>query len=152
MIWRWYILLKSYLTDFYKSYGLLAIFQQYVLSLHQLPYSSCSFQWILVDVSETFQLLFPWPEEDHNYTEVMLDCFLSEFWFFVSFSHFINRCSCLHNSSYISQGILMKLPCYCFHGLKLIIFYWGQAWLIFTMRFVCPCHMATNICKINKSS
>ena len=36
------------------------------------------------------------------YTEIRLDCFLPELWPFVSFSPFINRCSCLRNSSYIS--------------------------------------------------
>ena len=41
------------------------------------------------------------------------------------------RSSCLHNSSYISQRILMKLSSYCFHDLKMIIFYWGHAKLKF---------------------
>ena len=50
----------------------------------------------------------------------MIDCFLPGLWPFVSFSHFINRNSCLRN--YISQGILMKLSSYCFHVLKMIIF------------------------------
>ena len=48
------------------------------------------------------------------------------------FKPFINRRSCLHNSSYISQGILMKLSSYCFHDLKMIIFYRGHAQPIFT--------------------
>ena len=33
----------------------------------------------------------------------------------------------LHNSSYIFQGILMKLSRYCFHDLKRIILYQGLA-------------------------
>ena len=49
------------------------------------------------------------------YTEVTLDRFLPELWPFVRFSHFINRGSCLRNSSYSFQGILMKLSSYCSH-------------------------------------
>ena len=44
------------------------------------------------------------------YTEIMLDRFLLELWPFVSFSHFIYRNSCLHNSSYISQEIWWNFP------------------------------------------
>ena len=66
------------------------------------------------------------------YIEVTLDCFLPELWPFVSFSHFINRSPCLRNTSFIFQGILMKLSSYCFHDLKMIIFYWGHARLSFT--------------------
>ena len=93
------------------------------------------------------------------YTELTPDCFLQVLLPFVSFSHFINRetawyggkyclkgpvntkqptnqfinrSSCLCNSSYIFQGILIKLSSYCFHDLKMIIFYWGHARLIFT--------------------
>ena len=40
------------------------------------------------------------------YIEVTLDRFLPELWPFVSFSRFINRSSCLRNSSYSFQGIL----------------------------------------------
>ena len=39
--------------------------------------------------------------------------------------------SCLRNSSYSFQGILMKLSSYCSHDLKMIIFYRGHAQLIF---------------------
>ena len=53
-----------------------------------------------------------------------------ELWPFVSFSHFINRSSCLHNSSYSFQGILMKFSRYCCHDLKIRIFYQGHARLI----------------------
>ena len=66
------------------------------------------------------------------YTEVTLDRFLPELWPFVSFSHFINRSSCLHNSSYSFQGIFMKLSRYGCHDLKMHIFYQGHARLIFT--------------------
>ena len=52
---------------------------------------------------------------------------LPELWPFVSFSHFINRNSCLRNSSYISHGILMKLSRYCSHDPKRIILYRGHA-------------------------
>ena len=65
-------------------------------------------------------------------TEVTLDHFLPELWPFVSFSHFINRSSCLSNSSYSFQGIFMKLSRYCSHGLKMRIFYRGHARLILT--------------------
>ena len=65
------------------------------------------------------------------YNEVTLDRFLPELWPFVSFSHFINRSSCLRNSSYSLQGILMKLSSYCSNDLKMIIFYRGHAQLIF---------------------
>ena len=65
-----------------------------------------------MDFSETFQLLFPWPEDVHIYTEVKLDRFLPELWPFVSFSHLINKRSCLSNF-YSFQGILMKLFRYC---------------------------------------
>ena len=208
-----HILSRSCSTDFYQSYGPLTIFQQWVLSLQLLSQFP-------VDFSETFQLLFSWPEEDHiiprscltafyqtygplsvlailsrevlvsatpppvfkgflwnfpdtvamtwrwsyfievmlnwflselwpfnycsivslvsttpltvfsgfqwnlpfiipntwrgsYYTKVTLDCFLPELWPFVSFSHFVNRGSCLGNSSYSFQGILMKLSSYC---------------------------------------
>ena len=43
---------------FYQSYGPLEIFQQWVLSLQLLLQ-------FLVDFNDTFQLLFPWPEEGH---------------------------------------------------------------------------------------
>ena len=65
------------------------------------------------------------------YTEEPVDCFLPELWPFVSFSHFINRSSCLQNSSYSFQGIFMKLPRYCCHDLKMPIFYRDHARLIF---------------------
>ena len=55
------------------------------------------------------------------YTEVTLDHFLLELWPFVSFSHFINRSSCLRNSSYSFQGILMQLSSYSFHDQKMVI-------------------------------
>ena len=51
--------------------------------------SKLSLQLLLqlsVDFSETFQLLLPWPEEDHI-IPVTLDYFLPELWLFVSFSH-----------------------------------------------------------------
>ena len=56
-----HIIPRSRLTAFYKRYGLLSvldIYQQKFLSPHLLLYFSR-------DIDETFQLLFPWPEDDH---------------------------------------------------------------------------------------
>ena len=66
------------------------------------------------------------------YSEVTLDRFLPELWPFISFGHFINRSSCLRNSSYSFQGIFMKVSRYCCHDLKMHILYRGHARLIFT--------------------
>ena len=55
-------LLRSCSTDFYQSYFFffffLAILQQQVLSLQLLLQFS-------LDFNDIFQLLFPWPEENH---------------------------------------------------------------------------------------
>ena len=56
--------------------------------------------------SETFQLLLPWPDEDHIILSYAWLLF-TELWLLVSFSHFINWSSCLHNSSYSSQGFVV---------------------------------------------
>ena len=78
-----HILSRSCSTDFYQSHGPLAIFN----SKSCLCNSSSSFQWILmkpsnyslqlllqfsVDFNKTFQLLLPWPEEDHINSRVRL--------------------------------------------------------------------------------
>ena len=85
--------------------------------------SSRSFQWIKWNLP----VIVPMTWRGSHHTEVTLDRFLPELWRFVSFSHFINRGSCLRNSSYSFQGILMKLSRYCCHDLKMIICYWGIA-------------------------
>ena len=76
-----------------------------------------------MDFSETVQILFPWPEEDHVIQRSGLTAF------YQSYSPLSVLAS---NSSYIYWGIWMKLSSYCCHGLKMIIFYWGLARLIFT--------------------
>ena len=85
------------------------------------------------------------------YTEVTLDRFLQELWPFVSFSHFINRSSRLRNSSSSFQGILMKLSRYCCHDLKMIIFYWGHAELIFTRVMTLQQFFNSKVCLCNSS-
>ena len=65
-----------------------------------------------------------------HYTEVTLDCFLPALCPFVSFSHLSTEVL-VSATPHISQGILMKLSSYCFLDLKMIIFYWGHAQLIF---------------------
>ena len=55
------LLPRSRLTAFYQNYGplsVLAIYQQKFLSPQLLLHFSR-------DIDETFQLLFPWPEDDH---------------------------------------------------------------------------------------
>ena len=54
----------------------------------------------------------------------------------VGFRPFYQQMFLSLNSSYISQGILMKFSSYCFQGLKKIIFYLGYARLIFTRVMV----------------
>ena len=64
------------------------------LTVSRLCNSSCSFQWILmkpsnyslqlllqfsVDFSETFQLLLPWPEEDHIILRLCLTAFYQSY-------------------------------------------------------------------------
>ena len=67
-----HIVSRSCSTDFYHSYGPLAIFN----SKSCLCKSSCSFQWLFV---ETFQLLLPWPEEDHIVPRSSLTAFYQSY-------------------------------------------------------------------------
>ena len=111
--------------------------------------SSCSFQWILVKPSsycchELKRIILYWGHAWLHFTSYGP---LS-----VLIIWFINRCSCLRNSSYISQGILMKLSSYCFHDLKMIIFYRGHAELIFTRVTVLWHFFNSKSCLCNSSS
>ena len=74
-----------------------------------------------MNLDETFQFLFPWLEEAHIIPRWLLFFFLQDLWPFVSFSHIANKNYYLCNSSYSVQEILMKLPRYCSHNLKVII-------------------------------
>ena len=82
------------------------------------------------DFDETFQLLFPWPEDDHILSR---SCSTD---FYQSYSPLANRPSVetiLSPQLLLQfQSILMKLSSYCSHDLKMMIFYRGHAWLIFT--------------------
>ena len=88
--------------------------------------------------SKTISLVIDlqWRCQEHlpytHFLMLLYDRFLPELWPFVSFSHFINRSSCLRNSSYSFQGIFMKLSRYYCHDLKMRICYRGHAQLIFT--------------------
>ena len=79
-----------------------------------------------------FLVIVPMTWKCAYFTEVTLDRFLPDVWPFGSFSHFINRSSCLRKSSYSFQGIFTKLSRYCCHDLKMRIFNRGHARMIFT--------------------
>ena len=79
-----------------------------------------SFQWNL-------PVIVPMTWRGSYYTEVTLDHFLPELWPFVSFSHFINRSSCLRNSSFNFKGFWWIFPDIVpMTDLKMIIFYRGD--------------------------
>ena len=123
-----HILSRSCSTDFYQSYGPLTIFQQLVLSPQLLLQFSRDFD-------ETFQLLFPRPEDMHIISRSHLTTFYQSYGPLTVLAIFINRSSCLRNSSYSFQGIFMKLSRYCCHDLKMRIFYRGHARLIFYQSY-----------------
>ena len=60
------------MTDIYQCYGRMAIFQHLVLCLQLLLQLSLEF-------SKTFQLLFPWPEEDHVILGLCLAAFYKSY-------------------------------------------------------------------------
>ena len=120
MTWRWSYFIEvmlDWILPEFLSFGNFSVLS--LVSPTRLAVS--------VDFSETFQLLLPWPEEDH-----IPKSRLTAFWqSYVPLSvlAIYQHNSCLRNSSSISQGILMKLSSYCFHDLKMIIFYRGHAQL-----------------------
>ena len=115
--WRWSYFIEVMLYWFLpKLFPFLIFFLYEVLALqHCLQFS--------MNLDETFQLLFPWPEEAHIIPRCTWLLFLQDLWPLVSFSHVANRnyYQYLCNSSYSVQGILMKLSRYCSRDLKVII-------------------------------
>ena len=88
------------------------------------------FLQFLRDYDETFQLLFPWPEDDHFFWGNARLIFTRV----IALWQFFNSKSCLCNSSCSFQWILVNpfSYMYCCHNLKRIILYQGHTWLLFT--------------------
>ena len=102
--WHWDSkLLKSFHSDIQDGRGHLEILQ-----MSSPPKQSCLLQLLLQflrDFDETFQLLFPWPEDDH----ILSRSCSTDFYRVIALWQFFNSKSCLCNSSCSFQRILVKL-------------------------------------------
>ena len=83
------------------------------------------------DFDETYQLLFPWPEDD----QILSRSCSTDFTRVIALWQFFNSKSCLSNFSCSFQWILVKPSSYCCHDLKRIILYQNQAWLLFFQSY-----------------
>ena len=126
MTWRW-----SYFIEVMLSWFLPELWLFNNCSTVSLVSTTPLTRQFSVDFSETFQLFFPRPEEDHIIPRSRLTAFYQSYGSLSVLAILSTSGSCLRNSSYSFQGILMKLSSYCSHDLKMIIFYWGHAQLIF---------------------